>query len=244
MPARFWVISCFAHFLADAVEYDDLPTWLWGTEKDIRNKKEALIFGGPTVTLTEENFEAVLNDVGRGRPPILVGFFSPRCRYSKRVKPTFDSLANTYNSSVLRFAGVDDRAYGDVKDKIEERFSIRLPVIPSFLILRAAGPPVKYFGPRTPDDFEVWVGMYTGAGAPYVPFAWRMVLLVYHHAVAGLAALLELLGIEPRDNGDAWPFFDDGGTIGTAAIVIGAVLGVMFAMVILLRLRPWAVKAA
>jgi len=205
-----------------------IAPWLLPTQKKIDEYKNRIIFKKPLLDLTPDNFEL---ETQNRSSPIVVGFFSSRCRYCKRTLPGFEQLAQLTEGQ-LRFGGVDNPAFGE---ELGRPFNVTN--VPAFVawVHGASGPTTtKYFGPRTSDDVQMWICMQLGVPCSHLPMWKRSLWAVVHTAIGSLAHAMRRLGIKVTDHGSGGGPLPDGGTLGFAGLIIGigCVTALAFALVL------------
>lgn len=207
---RFSVVAAIPNNLRD------LPPFLWETEMQRQAIKNRIVFTKPVLDLTPENFE---RETYNSTEPMVLGFFAKGCRYCKRTLPGFEGLAKLSKGS-LRFGAVDNKAYPQLGNPLGVRH------IPVFFYMEPGMPWQKYFGPRTNDDVQVWIGFHGGVDVSHLPLWKQLPLTAFHFAISSLVAAFEFLEIQPTDHGpgqlgDYTGPLPDGGNLGFAGVLIG-----------------------
>ncbi len=98
-----------------------------------------------THNLTEQNFD---NEVLKSAAPVLVDFWAPWCGPCKIMSPVIDELADSYESSVMKFANVNV----DENGALAGRFGIMS--IPTFLIFKGGKIVAQTTGAQSKDKLK------------------------------------------------------------------------------------------
>lgn len=180
--------------------------------------KNRIILPSPVLDMRPDNFEYQLK--GDGGTPVVVGYFSQSCPYSRRATPIFGDLAKRFNGSV-RFGLVDVSVYPEVLRHIDGWR--RSALVPGFMMVSSGGEVIaKYVGMKNPAAIDAFVALQTGMGCTQTGMFQCVVLQVFHYIVGKLILFLRFIGIEPTD-ANRFP----GGTVGKAGICLGIAVAVL-----------------